>query len=87
MRISAINQEVNNGVIEVKYVDTQGNTVDVLTKALPVIPFQLHADTLQHGFRNRPLQAKAKKVDRPISFKAKLKKMKAAKVRTLAHSN
>ena len=87
MRINAINQEVNNGVIEVKYVDTQGNTVDVLTKALPAIPFQLHADTLQHGFRNRPLQAKAKKVDRPISFKAKLKKMKAAKVRTLAHSN
>ena len=85
MRINAINQEVNNGVIEVKYVDTQCNTVDVLTKALPVIPFQLHADTLQHGFRNRPLQVKAKKVDRPM--KAKLKKTKAAKVRTLARIN
>ena len=40
--------------------------------ALPIIPFELHADTLQHGFRNQPLTAKAKKVDRPISFKAKL---------------
>ena len=29
IRINAINQEVNNGVIKVKYVDTQGNTVDV----------------------------------------------------------
>jgi hypothetical protein len=67
--------------------ETEGNTVDVLTKALPIIPFEHHADTLQHGFRNRPLEAKAKKVDRPISFKAKLKKMKAAKVRTSAHSN
>ena len=87
MRINAINQEVNNGIIEVKYMDTDGNTVDVLTKALPVIPFERHADTLQHGFRNQPLVAKAKKIEKPISFKAKMKKVKAAKVRTLAHSN
>jgi hypothetical protein len=87
MRINAINQEVVNGVIEVKYMDTEGNTVDVLTKALPIVPFARHAHTLEHGFHNQPLKAKAAKVDRPISFPAKLKKIKAAKVRTIAHSN
>jgi len=87
MRINAINQEVVNEVVDIKYMDTQGNVVDVLTKALPIIPFDRHTRTLHHGFRNQPLQAKAKKVDRPISFKAKLKKIAAAKVRHLAHSN
>ena len=87
MRINAIHQEVVNGVIVIKYIDTHGNVVDALTKALPIIPFEQHTRTLQHGFRNNPIVAKAKKVDRPISFKAKLKKITAAKVRHLAHAN
>jgi hypothetical protein len=82
-----IHQEVVNKVIVIKWVDTEGNTVDVLTKALPVLPFECHTRTLHHGFGNRPIQAKAKKADRPVTFKAKLKKIYAARVRQYAHSN
>ena len=60
MRINAIHQEVVNKVIVIKWIDTEGNTVDVLTKALPVISFERHTRTLYHGFGNRPIQAKAK---------------------------
>ena len=87
MRINAIHQEVVNKVIVIKWIDTEGNTVDVLTKALPVLPFERHTRTLHHGFGNRPIQAKAKKADRPVTFKAKLKKISAARVRQYAHSN
>ena len=80
-------QEVLNKVIVIKWIDTEGNTVDVLTKALPVISFERHTRTLHHGFGNRPIQAKAKKVNRPVTFKAKLKKISAARVRQYAHSN
>jgi hypothetical protein len=57
MRINAIHQEVVNKVIVIKWIDTEG-TVDVLTKALPVLPVK--ASALHHGFGNRPIQAKAK---------------------------
>jgi len=87
MRINAIHQEVINKVIVIKYIDTEGNVVDVLTKALPVESFVRHAQKLHHGFGNLPIQAKAKKVERPLPFKAKLKKIAAARVRTYAHSN
>ena len=87
MRINAIHQEVVNKVIVIKWIDTEGNTVDVLTKALPVLSFERHTRTLHHGFGNRPILAKAKKVDRPVTFKAKLKKISAARVRQYAHSN
>ena len=79
MRINAIHQEVINKVIVIKYIDTEGNIVDVPTKALPVESFVRHAQKLHHGFGNLPIQAKAKK--------AKLKKIAAARVRTYAHSN
>ena len=46
MRINAIHQEVINKVIVIKWIDTEGNTVDVLTKALPVISFERHTRTL-----------------------------------------
>ena len=87
MRINAIHQEVVNKVIVIKRIGTEGNTVDVLTKALPVLSFERHTRILHHGFGNRPIQAKAKKVDRPVTFKAKLKKISAARVRQYAHSN
>jgi len=87
MRINAIHQEVVNKVIVIKWIDNEGNTVDVLTKALPVIPFERHTCTLHHGFGSRPIQAKAKKADRPVTFKAKLKKMLAAKQHQYAHAN
>ena len=48
MRINAIHQEVVNKVIVIKWIDTEGNTVDVLTKALPVISFERHTRTLHH---------------------------------------
>ena len=51
MRINAIHQEVVNKVKVIKWIDTEGNTVDVLTKALPVISFE------RHGFGTRPIQA------------------------------
>ena len=60
MRINAIHQEVVNKVIVIKWIDTESNTVDVLTKVLPVFPFKRHTRTLHHGFGNRPIQAKAK---------------------------
>ena len=47
MRINAINQEVVNKVIVIKWIDTEGITVDVLTKALPVISFEHHTRNLQ----------------------------------------
>ena len=73
MRINAINQEVNNEVVVIKYIDTAGNTVDVLTKALPIIPFEKHTHNLHHGFGNQPIQPKAKKAVKPIAFEAKIK--------------
>ena len=87
MRVNAINQEVVNGVVEIKYIDTEGNSVDVLTKALPIIPFVRHTTTLQLGHANRAIKAKAEKAARPISFKAKLRKITTAKVRHFAHTN
>ena len=87
MRVNAINQEVVNGVVEIKYIDTENNSVDVLTKALPIIPFVRHTNTLQLGHANRTIRAKAEKAPRPISFKAKLKKITTAKVRHFAHTN
>jgi hypothetical protein len=87
MRINAIHQEVVNKVIVIKWIDTEGNTIDILTIALPVLPYERHTRTLHHGFGTRPIQAKAKKVDRPVTFKAKLKKMSAVRVRQYAHSN
>ena len=69
MRINAIQQEMVNKVMVIKWID------DVLTKALLVIPFERHTRTLHHGCVNRCIQAKAKKVDRPVTFKAKLKKI------------
>jgi hypothetical protein len=71
----------------IKYIDTDSNSVDVLTKALPIIPFERHTHSIQHGFGNSRIHVKAKKVDRPISFKAKMKKISAARVRHYAHSN
>ena len=73
---------VVNKVIVIKWIDTEGNTVDVLTKALPVLPFERHNRTLHHGFGNRPIQAKAKKADRPVTFKAKLKKLESGNTHT-----
>ena len=87
MRINAINQEVNNEVVVIKYIDTAGNTVDVLTKALPIIPFEKHTHNLHHGFGNQPILPKAKKAAKPIAFKAKMKKIINARTRHLAHSN
>jgi hypothetical protein len=87
MRINAIHQEVVNGTIVIKYIDSDSNSVDVLTKALPIIPFERHTHSIQHGFGNSRIHVKAKKVDRPISFKAKMKKISAARVRHYAHSN
>ena len=87
MRINAIHQEIVNGVIEIKYVDTHSNVVDALTKALPVTPFEQHARTIHHGFRNIPLVARAAKTVKPVTWHAKHKKMLAARVRHVAHSN
>ena len=69
MRINAIHQEVVNKVIVIKWIDTEGNTVGVLTKALLVLPFERHTHKLHHGLGNRPIQSN------PINFKAKLKKI------------
>jgi hypothetical protein len=63
MRINAIHQGVINKVIVIKYIDTEGNVVDVLTEALPVESFVRHAQKLHHGFGNLLIQAKAKKVE------------------------
>jgi len=87
MRINATHQEVVNGIIVINYIDTHGNVVDALTKVLPIILFEQHIRTHQHGFCNYPIVTKAKTVDRPISFKVRLKKITMAKVGHLAHAN
>jgi len=80
MRVNAINQEVVNRVVEIKYIDMEGNSLDVLTKTLPITPFVRHTSTLQHGHANHPIKAKAEKSVHQISFKTKLSKITAAKV-------
>ena len=42
---------------------------------------------VHHGFENKPIQAKVKKADRPVTFMAKLKKISAARQRQYAHAN
>ena len=51
MRINAIHQEVVNKVIVIKWIDAEGNTVDVLTKALPVISFERQYKHMERNLR------------------------------------
>jgi len=87
MRLNFIHQEIQNGTIRLCYIDTASNVADVLTKALPFVPFKQHADKLTTGFGNKPIQAKSRKVVKVISNKSKLKRILSSKKRIYAHSS
>lgn len=87
MRLNFIHQEILNKTIRLCYIDTANNVADVLTKALSFIPFTLHADKLQHGFSNKPIQAKSRKVVKTITKKAKFKRILNSKKRTKAQTS
>jgi hypothetical protein len=53
--LNYIHNEVAQGRILLKYIDTDHNVADVLTKALPQGPFQRHARTLLTGFDGQPI--------------------------------
>jgi len=87
MRLNFIHQEILNKTIRLCYIDTANNVADVLTKALSFIPFTLHADKLQHGFSNKPIQAKSRKVVKTITKKAQFKRILNSKKRTKAQTS
>ena len=55
--LNYINQEVQSGRITLKYIDTDNNVADILTKALPKESFIRHAHTLLTGFGGKPIVA------------------------------
>lgn len=60
MRLNYIHQEIVAGNIILKYIDTQNQVADILTKALPVAAFKPLKHKLLHGFSNQPIEAKLK---------------------------
>ena len=82
MRLNFIHQELLRGTTKLCYIDTNNQVADVLTKALPYEPFQQHADKLLHGFSNKPITAKPRKVIKAMSSKTMFKKILASNKRT-----
>lgn len=66
-QINYLHQEIMNGNIELKYIDTDNQVADVLTKALSRIPFERHTHFLTKGFDGNPITPKQK--TRPIKSK------------------
>ena len=81
MRLNFIHQEILNGTIRLCYIDTNNQVADILTKALPFLSFSQHADKLLHGFSNKPITAKPRKVIKTMSSKTMFKKILASKKR------
>jgi hypothetical protein len=55
MKLNYIHQEVNAGHVVLKYIDTNNNVADILTKALPGESFERHSHTLREGFDGKPI--------------------------------
>ena len=74
--LNYIHQEVKAHRITLRYIDTNNNVADVLTKALPQGPFIQHTKTLLEGFDNIPIvPVKTKTQQRlegiPVTLKTK----------------
>jgi len=55
MRINFIHQEIESGRIRLKWINTENNVADILTKPLPLQLFSLHSTVLLHGFNGQPI--------------------------------
>ena len=49
LRINYIHQEQQNGNIKLKWINTENNVADILTKPLPFTLHEKHSETLMHG--------------------------------------
>ncbi len=49
LAINFVKQQVEHGVVELRHIDTDSNTADVMTKNLPLEPFLRHKRTLLQG--------------------------------------
>jgi hypothetical protein len=49
MRINYLHEMVENGTVQLKYIDTLNNVADILTKPLPIFSHEHFTETLQHG--------------------------------------
>ena len=54
LRINYIHQEQKAGNINLKWINTENNVADILTKPLPYPTFSLHSNTLQYGHNGHP---------------------------------
>jgi len=54
LRINYIHQEQKCGNIQLKWINTENNVADILTKALPFPIYESHSDTLMHGHNGLP---------------------------------
>jgi transposase InsO family protein len=52
MRLNYIHQEILNGNVTVKFIDTENQVADILTKLLPIKPFSKLRDILLKGHNN-----------------------------------
>jgi hypothetical protein len=64
--LNYINQEVQSGRITLKYIDTDNNVADILTKALPKESFVRHAHTLLTGFGGKPIVPRPTKTEQRL---------------------
>ena len=55
MRINFIHQEVESGRIKLKWINTESNVADILTKPLPLRIFSQHSNVLLNGFDGNPI--------------------------------
>ena len=49
LRINYIHQEQKAGNIKLKWINTENNVADILTKPLPCPSYENHSHTLMHG--------------------------------------
>ncbi len=54
LRINYIHQEQKCGNIQLKWINTENNVADILTKALPFTVYEKHSTTLMHGHNGLP---------------------------------
>jgi hypothetical protein len=74
MRINYIHQEILAGNVRVKYIDTANQVADILTKALPVLPFLHLRSKLMHGFKGTPIGPPKVRILKKKSISSKLAK-------------
>jgi hypothetical protein len=72
MRLNYLHEMVENGTIQLKYIDTLNQVADILTKLLPLLPHQHFMEILTHGHGGSVPEPKSKviyKTKRTLKFK------------------